>query len=217
MPPDLVFSGGRNWVRTSDPSLVRRNTARNTPSSPCWFMHLTCGNRARRCPEVPGRVCTVVPASGSRSSLLTPRLKSELGLVLTASGWARCPHLDALASLWRARTRAEHLTWASILGVRAHSPPLPAHDPIVRLGGAARPQRHLQGRRVGPLYEICDVRFCCFGPSLQAAPTLEGWRPGGASPNSCATCPAKHAWPYASQRRREQRLPVEGRRRRRGL
>jgi hypothetical protein len=28
---------------------------------------------------VPGRVCTVVPASGSRSSLLTPRFKGELG------------------------------------------------------------------------------------------------------------------------------------------
>jgi hypothetical protein len=26
---------------------------------------------------MPGIVCTVVPASGSRSSLLTPRLKSE--------------------------------------------------------------------------------------------------------------------------------------------
>src|ERR1017187_6820099 len=35
--------------------------------------------------------------------------------------------------LWRARTRAEHLTWASILGGRAHPPPLPAHDPVVRL------------------------------------------------------------------------------------
>jgi hypothetical protein len=42
-------------------------------------MHLNCGNHAGRCPEVPGVVCTVVPASGSRSSLLTPRLKSELG------------------------------------------------------------------------------------------------------------------------------------------
>ena len=48
--------------------------------------------------------------------------------------------------VWRAKTRPEHLTWASILGGRAHSPPLSAHDPVVRLGGAARPQRHLQGR-----------------------------------------------------------------------
>ena len=54
-------------------------------------------------------------------------------------------HRD-IVRLWRARTRAEHLTWASILGGRAYSPPLPAHDPVVRLGGASRPQRHLQGR-----------------------------------------------------------------------
>ena len=32
-------------------------------------MHLTCGNHALRCPGVPGRVCTVVPASGSRSNV----------------------------------------------------------------------------------------------------------------------------------------------------
>lgn len=50
---------------------VRRNTARIAPSSPRWFMHLNCENHAGRCPEVTGVVCTVVPASGSRSSLLT--------------------------------------------------------------------------------------------------------------------------------------------------
>jgi hypothetical protein len=83
LSPSCGNFGGRNWVRTSDPSLVRRNTAPITPSSARWFMRLNCENNARRCPEVPGRVCTVVPASGSRSSLLTPRLKSELG-------WA-CP------------------------------------------------------------------------------------------------------------------------------
>jgi hypothetical protein len=49
----------------------------------------------------------------------------------------------ASKALWRARTRADHLAWASILGGRAYSPPLPAHDPVVRLGGAGRPQRHL--------------------------------------------------------------------------
>jgi hypothetical protein len=46
---------------------------------PGRLMHLNCENHARRCPKVPGRVCTVVPASGSRSSLLTPRFNSELG------------------------------------------------------------------------------------------------------------------------------------------
>jgi len=42
-------------------------------------MHLTCEDHTQRCPEMPGRVSTVVPASGSRSSLLTPRWWSELG------------------------------------------------------------------------------------------------------------------------------------------
>jgi hypothetical protein len=42
-------------------------------------MRLNCENHAWRCPEVPGRVYTVVPASGSRSSLLAPRFESELG------------------------------------------------------------------------------------------------------------------------------------------
>ena len=50
---------------------VRRNTARIAPSSPRCFMHLNCENHTGRCPEVPRVVCTVVPASGSRGSLLT--------------------------------------------------------------------------------------------------------------------------------------------------
>jgi hypothetical protein len=46
--------------------------------------------------EVPGRVCTVVPASGSRSSLLTPRLKCELGpggkrIGVASAGWLALP------------------------------------------------------------------------------------------------------------------------------
>jgi len=47
-------------------------------------MHLSCENHAWRCPGMPRRVCTVVPASGSRSRLLTPRLRSELG---PGGGW----------------------------------------------------------------------------------------------------------------------------------
>src|SRR5215831_10132319 len=48
--------------------------------------------------------------------------------------------------LWRARTRAEHLTWASTLGARARSPRLSTHGPVVRLAGAPRAQRRLEGR-----------------------------------------------------------------------
>src|SRR5439155_22012295 len=51
------------------------------------------------------------------------------------------------ASLCRARTRAEHLTWTSTLGTRALPPRPSAHDPVVRLAGAAHPRRHLKGRR----------------------------------------------------------------------
>jgi hypothetical protein len=45
---------------------------------------------------VPGVVCTVVPASGSRSSLLTTRLKSELGRGGRAIGVARPDRWDWL-------------------------------------------------------------------------------------------------------------------------
>jgi AcrR family transcriptional regulator len=48
--------------------------------------------------------------------------------------------------LCRARTRAEHLTWASILGTHALPPRLSAHDPVVRLAGAARAERHIERR-----------------------------------------------------------------------
>jgi hypothetical protein len=34
--------------------------------------HLNCENHARMCPKVPGIVCTVVPASGSRSRTGNP-------------------------------------------------------------------------------------------------------------------------------------------------
>ena len=83
-----VLPGGRRWVRTTGFSLVRRNTARNTPSSPRRFMQVNCGNNACRCPGMPGIVCTVVPANGSRSSILIPRLTSELGPGGRATGVA---------------------------------------------------------------------------------------------------------------------------------
>jgi hypothetical protein len=52
----------------------------------------------------------------------------------------------AVEILWRARTRAHHLTWASTLGPRALSPRLSAHGPAVRLAGAPRPRRCFQER-----------------------------------------------------------------------
>jgi hypothetical protein len=70
-------------------------------------MHLYCGNHAGRCLS-PGKVCTVVPASGSRSSIgdrpiarhrngrppphiLTPRLESELRSGGWLAGWLGLP------------------------------------------------------------------------------------------------------------------------------
>jgi hypothetical protein len=59
---------GRSRIRTYEtPRLVRRNRAGNLPSSQRRLIHVTCGNHAWKCPGVPGRVCAVVPASGSRA------------------------------------------------------------------------------------------------------------------------------------------------------
>jgi hypothetical protein len=46
-----------------------------------------------------------------------------------------------------ARTRAEHLTWSSIVCTCALPSRLSAHDPVVRLAGAACTQQYLQRRR----------------------------------------------------------------------
>jgi putative transposase len=65
----------------------------------------------------------------------------------------------ATSGLWRAKTRTEHLTWASTLGARALPPRLPAHGPVVRLAGAARAQRHIQRRGdLGTRHEIAILR-----------------------------------------------------------
>src|SRR6185312_11708738 len=123
----LRKSGGRNWVRTRDPSLVRRNTVGIAPSFPGWLKHLNCENHVRRCPRVPGRVCTVVPASGSRSitgnhgqvgigrsarhrDLVTPRLRSELGPGGEASrhdhrGSSQCRQMGPLQAVMAGNSR----------------------------------------------------------------------------------------------------------------
>jgi hypothetical protein len=69
--------------------------------------------------------------------------------------------------LRRARTRAEDLTWPSILGTRALPPHLSAHGPVVRLAGAARTERHLEGR--GDLG--APARGC--GPAPSGRPAAE--------------------------------------------
>ena len=74
-----------------------------------------------------------------------------------------------------ARTRAEHLTSASTLGTRAHSPRLPVHGPVVRLAGAPRAEQHLKGRGdLGPAARGC-------GPAPSGRPPEAGLgRPVGA-------------------------------------
>ena len=69
---------GRRWVRTT--GLACKAEYGTDYAQLCALVHaLELRKHAGRCPEVPGVVCTVVPASGSRSSLLTLRIKSELG------------------------------------------------------------------------------------------------------------------------------------------
>src|SRR5258708_9445786 len=70
----------------------------------------------------------------------------EVGAVACVLGLDEDAEARQSEVVWRARTCADHLTWASILGTRALPPPLPVHDPVVRLAGAARPQRRIQGR-----------------------------------------------------------------------
>jgi hypothetical protein len=53
----------------TNPSLVRRNSPQKGPAHRAGFMRSTCENHALRCPGMPGKVCTVVPASGSRSNV----------------------------------------------------------------------------------------------------------------------------------------------------
>ncbi len=66
MYSDLVFPGGRNWDRTSDPSLVRRNQDENHTRSQTSYIRVNCENSAQRSLRMPARVCMVVPESGSR-------------------------------------------------------------------------------------------------------------------------------------------------------
>ncbi len=51
---------------------LRRNKTRIAPSPNGRVMDLNCGNPAGRCPGVPGKACTVVPASGSRTNKWLP-------------------------------------------------------------------------------------------------------------------------------------------------
>src|ERR1017187_4096307 len=65
---DGVLPGGRNWVRTSDPSLVRRNQDENHTRSRTSYICVNCENSARRSLRMSARVSMVVPESGSRSA-----------------------------------------------------------------------------------------------------------------------------------------------------
>jgi hypothetical protein len=107
-------------------------------------MHLYCGNHAGRCLS-PGKVCTVVPASGSRSSIgdrpiarhrngrppphiLTPRLESEL----RSGGW-----LAGLDS--------------RLAGTVARQQMAPDPRPACRPGRGPHHRRHRRGHRGLPI------------------------------------------------------------------
>jgi hypothetical protein len=83
----------------------------------------------------------------------------------------------------RARTRAEHLTWASILSTRALPPRLSAHDPVVRLAGAARTQQYLQRHHVQAGRPRVDQRVSESGltstENTSSEPLCEFWHGTG--------------------------------------
>jgi hypothetical protein len=84
------------------------------------------------------------PDWGDRAVLAA--LTRLLPAVLRAHRLVTPGTLLAWHRLWCARPRAEHLTWSSTLGTRAHSSRLSAHAPVVRLAGTPGAQRHLEGR-----------------------------------------------------------------------
>ncbi len=102
-----------------------------------------------RLPEV---AMGLIPGAGGTVSILR-RIGRWRTLYLALSGSAaRCGHRAGVAARRRdriglcpARTRVEHLTWASILGTYGLPPCLSDPDAVVRLAGALRPQRRLQG------------------------------------------------------------------------
>src|SRR6266568_865821 len=74
-------------------------------------------------------------ASGPRSAPSIARYMPSSGLLSSPRGERRVAEIHA-GGLWRAKTHAEHLTWASNLGTRAFPPRLSAHGPVVRLAGS---------------------------------------------------------------------------------
>ena len=67
-----------------------------------------------------------------------------LARITRAVNAARRQAWAAVEALSGARTRAEHLSWASILGARALPPRIPRRVPLVCVACAARPQRCLE-------------------------------------------------------------------------
>ena len=101
-------------------------------------MQLACENDAWKCPNVPRRVCTVVPASGSRSSIgdraearhrnerppphqLTPRSASELG--------PGCRPSESRPAEWRGLP-SQRPAWNGCLNCDAPTATAPAGDRV---------------------------------------------------------------------------------------
>jgi len=117
----------------------------------------------------PGRTVAVFPWGRTALPAGSPPSRRLRWRLETAGPGVEQPDCERRRAS-EARTRAEHVTWASILGGRDHSPPLPPHDPVVRLAGTARSQRHFKGHGdLGTEAEVTVLRRQLARPKLDRA------------------------------------------------
>ena len=147
---------GRKWTYPSRPGRlgtsqeIRSLVLRLAQENPAWGYRRVHGERSRLGRNVSeATVRRILRARRHRPAPRNLDTSWRAFLRTQADGLLACDffHVNTVfLNLWRARTRAEDLTWASILGARALSPRLSAHGQVVRLAGAARAERHLEGR-----------------------------------------------------------------------
>jgi hypothetical protein len=104
-----LFFAGMDNRRAAPRALIRRRGEKRRPLKPPPPV------AARPAPAAPSWRCSMPRPPGTTARSCSTCAATRHQPILA---WAL--HL----ALWRARTRAEHLTWASILGARALSPAL---------------------------------------------------------------------------------------------
>jgi hypothetical protein len=139
----LLVSDAQAVLRPMAPGSTEVNRSSGIPAQP----YQAGRGLILTAPARPDSLAEVTPAEVARRP--ARRERARLHVVLGTG-----PVDYALAGLWGDRTRAEHLTWASILVTCALPPPLSAHGPGVRLAGAARAATPLKTWRSWS----CDMR-----------------------------------------------------------